>query len=172
MRQGRVQLHQGIDAVMRTSSDGPVDPDTIAELLWANVPERLLTMLSRTFVLELHVARLQGLLHGDTPEERFHSFLQRLRQRDVAWGILQEYPVLARQLAMSIKRWVAFRVEFLQYLCRDWEAIRAQFTRGGDPGVLTEVRGQVTATGTDAAWSLPAFVPGFQLVYKPRSLSR
>ena len=40
-------------------------------------------------VLELNVARLQGLLQGDTPEERFQSFLQRLRQRDIALALFR-----------------------------------------------------------------------------------
>jgi lantibiotic modifying enzyme len=35
-------------------------------------------MLGRTMVLELNVARLQGLLEGNTQQERFQSFLQRL----------------------------------------------------------------------------------------------
>ena len=140
MRQGRALLQQGIEAVMQTTPDVPVDPDTIMELLWVNLPGQLLTMVSRTCVLELHVARLQGLLRGDTPEERFYSFLQRLRQQSVAWGMLQEYPVLARELILSIRRWVAFHLEFLQHLCHDWQAIRAQFTLDDDPDVLTEVR--------------------------------
>jgi len=45
-------------------------------------------MLSRTLVLELNVARLQGLLQGDTPEERFKSFLQRLRQPEIVVPLL------------------------------------------------------------------------------------
>lgn len=171
LRHGRERLHQGIEAVMQTSSDAPVDPDTIADLLWVDVPGQVLTMLSRTLVLELNVARLQGLLRGDTPEERFHSFLQRLRQRDVAWGILQEYPVLARQLALSINRRVAFRVEFLQHLCHDWAAIRAQFTPDADPGVLTEVRGTGDSHRHGRSVVIASFRSGLQLAYKPRSMS-
>ena len=79
--------------------------------------------------LELNVARLQGLLEGDTPEARFRSFSGRLRRRDIALALLQEYPVLARQLTICIDRWVAFSLEFLDHLCGDWNAIRNTFSR-------------------------------------------
>ena len=49
-------------------------------------------MLDRTLVLELHVARLQGLLPGDTPEERFQSFLRHLRRPQVVRALFHEYP--------------------------------------------------------------------------------
>jgi type 2 lantibiotic biosynthesis protein LanM len=128
--------------------------------------------LSRTLVLELNVARLQGLLQGNTPEERFQSFIQRLRQRDVALSILQEYPVLARQLNICINYWVAFSLEFLQHLCNDWELIRAKFNPNNDPGVLTEVRGGEGDSHRDGRSVVIAkFSSGFQVVYKPRAMS-
>jgi hypothetical protein len=74
----------------------PFDPTTVEALLLAHLPAQLTPMLSRTMALELNIARLQGLLVGDTPEERFHSFAQRLRDPATALALLQEYPVLAR----------------------------------------------------------------------------
>jgi lantibiotic modifying enzyme len=125
--QGRDRLAQGICNLIQTYPNLPFDPDTIENLLFINLPRRLLMRLSRTLVLELNVARLQGLLSGDTPQERFQSFIERLRQRDVALSILEEYPVLARQLTICIDRWVAVSLEFLQHLCGDWKVIQAQF---------------------------------------------
>ncbi len=98
MHQGRDRVLEGIQTLVRARSNLPFDPHTVEEILFANLPARLMMMISRTMVLELHVARLQGLLEGDTPEERFQSFLKRIRQRDIALAILREYPVLARQL--------------------------------------------------------------------------
>ena len=72
------RLHQGVQALVQRQSDLPFDPSTVEAILLANLPGPLLRMLNRTLVLELHVARLQGLLEGDTPEERFQSFLQHL----------------------------------------------------------------------------------------------
>lgn len=170
--QGRDHLHRGIQDLIRTYADLPFDPDTIENLLLINLPRRLLMIVSRTLVLELNVARLQGLLQGDTPEQRFQSFLQRLRQRDVALSILQEYPVLARQLTICINHWVAFSLEFLHHLCRDWKTIRATFTPGTDPGTLIEMGGGAGDSHRDGRSVVIAkFSSGFQVVYKPRSMS-
>ena len=87
-------------------------------------------MLDRTLVLELHVARLQGLLPGDTPAERFQSFLRHLRQPEVVRALFHEYPVLARQLIIALENFVDSSLSFLERLCADWEAIRAAFSPG------------------------------------------
>ena len=49
-------------------------------------------MLSRTLVLELNVARLEGVLEGDTAEERFSSFVRRLRQPQAALALFPYRP--------------------------------------------------------------------------------
>jgi type 2 lantibiotic biosynthesis protein LanM len=170
--QGCDRLNEGIQALISTQSNLPFNLETIENLLFINLPRRLLMMLSRTLVLELNVARLQGLLQGETSEQRFQSFIQRLRQHDVALSILQEYPVLARQLTICIDRWVAVSLEFLQHLCGDWELIRATFTPDIDPGVLTEVHSGAGDSHRDGRSVIVAkFSSGFQVVYKPRSLS-
>jgi type 2 lantibiotic biosynthesis protein LanM len=170
--QGRDRLHQEIQVLIPTYSHLPFKPDTIADILFVNLPKRLLKILSRTLVLELNVARLQGLLPGDTPQSRFQSFIQRLRQRDVALSILQEYPVLARQLTICIDSWLAVSLEFLQHLCSDWEVIQCQFTPNKALGVLTEVNGGAGDSHRDGrSVIIVKFSSGFQLVYKPRSMS-
>jgi type 2 lantibiotic biosynthesis protein LanM len=172
IRQGRDRLHQGIQTLIQNTADLPFDPDTIETLLWLNLPGQLLMIANRTLVLELNVARLQGLLQGETPEERFQSFIQRLRQRDVALSLLQEYPVLARQLTICIEHWVSVSLEFLQHLCGDWTMIRSQFAPDIKPGLLTEVSGGAGDSHRDGRSVMIAkFSSGFQIVYKPRSLS-
>ena len=152
----------------RRQSDLPFDPSTVEEIMFANLPGQLLTMLTRTMVLELHMARLQGFLEGDTPEERFRSFLQRVCQRATALTLLREYPVLARQLMIRMDQWVRFSLEFLQHLCADWEAIRTTFTPKNDPGVLVQVHRGMSASHQGARSVLIArFSSGVQVVYKP-----
>src|SRR4029450_1514115 len=98
-------------------------------------------MIARTMALELHVARLQDLLEGVTAEERFRSFVRRLRCPEVALDLFREYPVLARQVVLGVDRWVETSLEFLGHLCTDWEAIRATFLTEGDPGALVAIHG-------------------------------
>jgi type 2 lantibiotic biosynthesis protein LanM len=129
-------------------------------------------MVSRTLVLELHVARLQELLQGETPEERFQSFVQRLRQPEVALALLQEYPVLARQVVRCIENWLQFSLEFLRHLCADWEALRVTFSPEQDPGLLVQVKGGVGDKHRGGRSVLIAqFGSGLQVVYKPKSLA-
>lgn len=64
----------------------------------------MLALLDRTLVLEMHVARMQGVLSGETPEQRFASFVERLRDPAVVLSIFREYPVLAADLASCADR--------------------------------------------------------------------
>jgi type 2 lantibiotic biosynthesis protein LanM len=151
--------------------EGPFDAANIGDILFAGLPQHLLELLARTLILEMHVARLQGLLHGDTPQERFASFVEHLRQSDVALGLLQEYPVLARMLTRCIANWVASGLEFLEHLCDDWPALRRAFAADTEPRPLVEV-----AVGGDhhrggRAVRIARFASGLRLVYKPRSLA-
>jgi len=171
--QGCDRLREGIASLIETQSHLPFVPNTVEEALFANLPEKLLAMLSRTMVLELNIARLQGHLKGDTPAERFQSFGERLRQPNTALNLLQEYPVLARQLAMCIDQWVTFSLEFLHHLCSDWEAIRANFSAENAPGSLIALDSSVGDRHRGGrSVSIAKFTSGFQLVYKPYSFPR
>lgn len=173
--QGISSLEASIETLLNKYQENkplPFDPNTAKVILFKHLPEKLLQILSQTMVLELNVARLQGLLSGDTPRERFLSFLDRIYQKDVMVAILAEYPVLARQLIVTIDRWVSFSLEFLQHLCADWEAICTEFSSEKSPGVLKEVK--VNAGDTHRGGRsviIVKFSSGFQIVYKPKSLT-
>ena len=122
--------------------------------------------------LELNVSRLQGDLQGDTAEDRFRSFLDHMREREHAVGLLQEYPVLARQLVERIDQWVTFGLEFLRHLCTDLEAIRERFSPEGDPATLTGVAAGLGDSHRGGRSVLIAeFSSGLRVVYKPRDLA-
>ena len=170
--QARDRLHKGIQELIQTQTNLPFDLSTIEDVLFANLPIPLLMMLNRTMVLELNVARLQELLNGDTPEERFNSFCQRIINRDVALSILQEYPVLVRQLTIRIDNWVKFSLEFLFHLCADWDAICTIFSSEKNPGLLAQLDGYIGDTHHGGRSVMIArFSSGFRLVYKPKPLA-
>ncbi len=171
--QGCDQLQEEIQLLSQTQSQLPFDPSNVMEILGAHLPEQLLHMVNRTMVLELNVARLQGLLQGNTSEERFQSFLEQLRQREQALALFQEYPVLARQIQICIDRWVRFSLEFLQHLCTDWDDIRATFSREREPGLLTALEWGAgdSHRGGRSVLIAKFSCSGFQVVYKPRSLA-
>src|SRR4051812_9015057 len=70
----------------------PFDPDDVEELVLPGLRDSLVTLLVQPVVLELHVARLQGRLTGDTPQERFRAFVARLAEEVESAELMQEYP--------------------------------------------------------------------------------
>lgn len=169
---GFARLWAGIAKLQESYSRLPFDPQTIGLLLLPRILEQLLSRLTRTLVLELNVARVQGHLHGETPEQRFDDFLQQLTRPEQMLTLLEEYPVLARQLVETIERRSICVLELLQRLCADWDEICNAFFPDGDPGVLSAIQegaGDVHQGGrsvTILTWS-----SGLRLVYKPRSLA-
>ena len=166
----RVQV--GAAALARAYEHPPFNYAAVARLLFAGLPQQLLAMLGRTLVLELNVARLQGVLQGETAQQRFHHFVERLRSPEIAIALLREYPVLARQLVIHIDHWVDFSLEFLRHLVADWGQICSLFAEGNDPGLLIEISGDIGDSHRRGRSVLIArFVSGLQVVYKPRSLA-
>ena len=169
---GYARLQAGIAKLQERYTDFPFDPRTIDFLLLPQFLNKTFMRLSRTLVLEVNVARVQGRLQGETPEERFLYFLEQLAQKDTTLTFLEEYPVLARHLVETIERQISSTLELLQRLTADWNEIRTIFMPAGETGVLTEIRenaGDFHDNGrsvTILTWS-----SGFQLVYKPRPLA-
>ena len=172
MAHGLDRLHKGIQQLLLAQPDVPVDAQTIERILFTDLPGQLFAMLGRTLVLELNVARLEGLLRGDTPEDRFRSFSQRVRQPEIFLAILREYPALARQLMIRLSQWVAFALEFLGHLCADWDLIRGTFSPDRDPGILVHLQTDASDRHRRGRSVLIAkFSSGFGLVYKPKSMA-
>ena len=167
----RARLSEGIQALVRRQPEAPFDAATALELLYANVPAHLLGMISRTMVLELNVARLRGLLEGETPAERFANFTARLRETEVALALLTEYPVLARQLVLALEQWADSCLEFLARLCADRQELCRVFQLD-EAARLSEVEsGLGDAHRGGRSVIRVRFDGGQQLIYKPRSLA-
>jgi len=172
VERGRARLRHEAKSLSAARGAMPFDPETVEELLYENLTPRLLLRLSRTLALELNVARLRGLLDGETPDERFRSFIRRLREPESALTILGEYPVLARQIVTDIEQWVESSADFLRDLCADRDEIAATFCGGKLPGVLVRVLGGAGDSHRRGRSVLVAeFGSGFRVVYKPRPLA-
>ncbi|MFL5349041.1 MAG: type 2 lanthipeptide synthetase LanM family protein [Hyalangium sp.] len=172
LRQGLERLQVGMTELASTAGAVPFEPETAGALLFASLPSEVLAMITRTLALELHVARLEEKLQGETPQERFQSFVQRLESREALEALHLEYPLLARQLVTKVGLWVDNSLEFLRRLCADWEDIRRVLSPGQEPGKLAAARasmGDVHRRG-HSVMSV-RFSSGFKLVYKPRSLA-
>ncbi|MBV9020937.1 MAG: type 2 lantipeptide synthetase LanM family protein [Ktedonobacteraceae bacterium] len=172
IRHGFDRLLAGIQVLYQQYASPPFEPEQIIQAFFPQLSERLLGLVNRTFVLEMHVARIQHRLRGETEQERFTDFVRQLSQEGKILTLLEEYPVLARQLVLTVDHWVNYAHAFLAHLCADWQDIRSTFTPEHDPGLLVEVRGGVGDRHREGRSVLVLkFSSGFQVLYKPKSLA-
>jgi len=166
------QLRQAITKLAEEYVSVPFHAETIAPSFLSHLVSPLVSILSRTMVLELNVARLQNQLQGETSEERFQDFIRQIRQKKRLTSLLEEYPVLARQVENVYMRWQTYSLEFLRHLCNDWGQICTYFTPECPPGELVEILGDAgdTHRGGRSVLQLK-FSSGFRLFYKPKSLA-
>lgn len=134
----------------------------------APLPRQLLSMVLRTLLLELFVSRLEGRLEGDSPEQRFDSFLASVRPPRGALDLWRRYPVLARALSVRLEQWLEVGLELAGRLDADEDLIRRQFGIDGELCELDAGLGDRHDGGRTVA-SL-GFSCGTRVVYKPRSL--
>jgi type 2 lantibiotic biosynthesis protein LanM len=147
-------------------------PEDCAALFGPSLHARLLPILDRTLVLELNVARLEGRLEGETPEDRFQSFVALLDRPDTRRALVDEYPVLARALVETVEAWAAASIEFLGRLALDRPRLVAAFYGGNDPGPLAAVEADAGDPHRGGRTVVIArFASGRAVVYKPRPLA-
>jgi len=147
-------------------------PEDLAVALLATLIRRLRWASERALALELHASRLEGRLRGDTPEERFRSFVDTLRQSDSALEILRRYPVLARDACRHADQWVETSLEMMERFAADREEIVHRLGAGEDPGPLaTASTGLSDRHGGGRSVAILSFASGLQVVYKPKSLA-
>src|SRR5262249_16035065 len=151
--------------------------------LKAQLCKRLLLHCQRTLVLELNVARLLGLLQGDTPAQRFASFVERLRTEADGWeAVVAEYPILAQRMTAEQQHFVEHVIEVLTRLTTDWDAITATFPGAQQTMQLMAMAGDLSDghRAGRSVWKLTfacadanaATRSGhFHLMYKPKAVA-
>ncbi len=165
------RLREGLREIATRWPQIPLVPADLEPTLLASLSRLLLPKVSRTLVLELHVAGLRGSLEGATSEERFASYIRLLEQPERLRTLLNEYAVLARQLVQVVNQWADYHLEWLQHLGQDWEVLRTQ-PGAATAGTLQEVHlgaGDTHRGGRSVV--VLGFASGWKLVYKPRSLT-
>jgi type 2 lantibiotic biosynthesis protein LanM len=150
----------------------PFDPGSVDSMMDGHLRNRLMNMLSRTLVLELHLARLDGQLDGATPEDRFRKYLESLGQPGALRRMLSDYPVLRRRLAGCLEQWVEATAELLEHLTADIDVLRSTLLPDGEPGRLQSVSGDLADYHSNGrSVRILIFSSGARVVYKPHSLA-
>lgn len=172
IQRARELVQSGARELAKSFPRVPFDPQAIEEKLAVNLLEPLMSMMARVCVLELNVARLEGVLEGDTSEERFASFLNRLREPAIADQLFAEYPVLKNEIENRLENWAVFSLEFLKHLCEDWPQLHRRIFSGAAPGEIASIQGGAGDTHRGGrSVMIITFAGGERVVYKPRSLA-
>ncbi|MFE0461161.1 type 2 lanthipeptide synthetase LanM family protein [Kitasatospora sp. NPDC058965] len=161
----RDRLRQGLAALGEAA---PGDPERLTALLLPALTAEAHAMAVRTVITELHIARLTGRLTGDTPEQRYRGFVDRLRDPAAAVDLLAEYPVLARKVTLRADQWATANLALLGRLAADRPALREAFAAEGELVELTTGLGDSHRGG--ATVCALRFANGARVVYKPRPL--
>ncbi|MBK8252964.1 MAG: type 2 lantipeptide synthetase LanM family protein [Polyangiaceae bacterium] len=164
------EIAQRLKVVVLRYSNLPSWGD-LPRVLTAGLESELARMLQRTLVLEMHVARLEGRLTGETSQERFEAFLKLLGEPGAMWKLFDEYPVLARVLAERAEQAVNVQVELVDRLCASWSALVETFGLPDNPGPLVSAKSAGDRHDGGRAVTMLRWASGAELVYKPKPLS-
>ncbi|MEM1182913.1 MAG: type 2 lanthipeptide synthetase LanM family protein [Acidobacteriota bacterium] len=167
-----VRLRSRIQAEIADSPIAHFDADRIAKLLVPTLPGRLVMLIRRVLILELNIARLEGVLVGETPEDRFEDFIGRIGGAEEQRRIFAEYPVLARQISVRIDQWVEAGWELVSHIRQDWTQLGKQFGTGGGLGDLVTAKASLGDSHRGGRTVVRVgFDSGVEVIYKPRSMA-
>ncbi|MBE3015287.1 type 2 lantipeptide synthetase LanM family protein [Microbispora sp. NEAU-D428] len=131
----------------------------------------LARIVLRILVLELNVQRVEGLLRGATPAERFDFFSGRLSDTDFARRIWRDYPLMRAECRRLLAHWVSARCAFAEHLAADFGLLRGLDVHA-DLREIDEISfdaGDSHEKGRSVA--IVHFGRGQSVVYKPRAVS-
>lgn len=166
------RLVESARAAVERHAGAPFEPEAAARQLTAHLPGLLAPVLNRTMLVEMHIAKLEERLVGETPEERFTGFVEDLRRPERALEILGNFPVLARLLVERLEQWQGVMAEFLDHLAADHPELEARLHGGRPLGQLAAVGGGVSDSHRGGRGVLLlSFDSGANLVYKPKAMA-
>lgn len=160
---------QSFAAELKNPASG-FEPDKIVSLLTEEVESRLRKTIQKTLILETNIARVQERLTGETPAERFASFIKLISTNEERLALYLEYPVLIRRAWQMLEQWLEVSCEFIERFNSDFALLNKQFSLGSPKVIaLTGGAGDVHCQGRSV--QVIEFANKKKLVYKPRSLA-
>ncbi|MDI3328686.1 MAG: type 2 lanthipeptide synthetase LanM family protein [Alicyclobacillaceae bacterium] len=152
------------------SEDSRIHWEPVIQSAVETMAAQLVQIAARALVLELNVCRLREQLEGETPQERYRSFLRLLQDPRWLSGFYGEYVVLARLLTVRTQFYVHHVTEVLERYLADRETLRDVLNLDRSP--LVEIRpGLGDSHRQGRAVTRLRFASGRVILYKPRPLA-
>jgi type 2 lantibiotic biosynthesis protein LanM len=159
-------LASGVARLVERTNESPAMASLDVAELMLPIRTRLLDLIERTLILEMHIAGLTGALMQQDPDERFDAFVSGLSDPDTRVTILQTYPVLARAAWTYVDQWVRHTAALIEAIDVDANDLAAMFGPVGDPVSVRAVASDPHRDGRHV-WFVD-FANGTRLVHKPR----
>lgn len=146
-------------------------PRSLATLLARPWPLEAFRLINRASVLELHIARFEGSLDGETSSARFDAWERSIRAPAGAARFFARYPVLARDLAVRAQQWLDAGLVMLERLAADTDLVVRSFAGGVPLGPIVDLDAGLSDRHHDGrSVAILSFASGASVVYKPRAL--
>ncbi|MCA0987009.1 type 2 lanthipeptide synthetase LanM family protein [Guptibacillus algicola] len=144
-------------------------PDILRNLL-LNLANELVTFLSRSAVLELHIFKLNEELTGETPEERFESFIEKqFADSDKLLTFYEEYITLCRIVTTRTIFFVNNIKEILNHFEADYNELQDEMGIG-DAKIIALKPGMGDTHQKGHTVIRFEFDSGQTVFYKPKNL--
>lgn len=131
---------------------------------------KLVQIASKTFVLELNVSKLKKELVGETPQERFDSFIEQQGEKDNLISFYNEYSVLAKHLMIQTEQFVDNTQELFSRLNKNMGEISTKFNLESNFLLRNIKFGEGDTHQGGKTVAALTFVNGEKIMYKPKDL--
>lgn len=171
----RAQLHSHVDNLYNQVSKSRFFTNdsemiSIVDIAISSQLIRFENLVRRAVVLEINVLRLRKSLQGESPSQRYASFIKLCESRTYRISFHKKYPVLARLANTRLKHWCDNTIELISRLDRDWEEVCSAFGMELNDKIISISSGGDTHNSGRAVTTV-ILTSGKSIVYKPRSVS-
>lgn len=144
--------------------------EEIKEMLVRSLVEELLNNAVRSLVLEFNIAKLREELVGETPEERFLSFVrEEARNKENLIAFYEEYATLTRRLILRTEYFIQNVQMLLFRLNENWLQLQKEFQL--QDVSLSEIKVGLGDTHQEGKTVVQlVFSSGKEILYKPKSM--
>lgn len=160
-------FERSVDNIRMSFSDR-IEGEAVASLA-DSLAERLMSISIKAFLFEMHRLKIEDMLVGDTPEDRFKDFLSKAGQNESVANLYRKYPVLARKLKIASERYIEYVIEMGSNISSSWHDICSELGVE-EKSMICEIsisNGDIHGRGRTVAILR---LGKKKLVYKPRDL--
>ncbi|ANB56360.1 type 2 lantibiotic biosynthesis LanM family protein [Anoxybacillus sp. B7M1] len=136
-----------------------------------SLASKLIRMSSKTLILELNISKLKQELKGDTPEERFHSFIEQKGTKENLIEFFNEYSVLAKLMLNETLLFTNNTIELLERIKDNKQTLIDSFNIPTSEFKLRNIQfGEGDTHDKGRSVGILELESGQKIVYKPKKL--